>query len=122
MYFLKMSESEIKTLLFYMKKAKIDAEGLGAIGFKNKETVRNIKSIIDKAKDPETHDWDNIIEILENSERHTGRFEISSDGEILCRTEDDAECIADFLEALGWDVIHTSCNDDAYWSWRVYPD
>lgn len=44
----KLTESERKTLQFYLKKALIDAEGLLAIGFGDKQTVNNIKSILKK--------------------------------------------------------------------------
>ena len=46
--YISLTESEIKTLDFYLKKALIDAEGMAAIGFGNKASVRNIKSVIRK--------------------------------------------------------------------------
>lgn len=45
---IKLTESEICTLQFYMEKALIDAEGLYAIGVADKETISNIKSILKK--------------------------------------------------------------------------
>ncbi len=53
------------------------------------------------------------------------RFDISGDDEILCKTEADADCIADFLKALGVsDPIHTSEIEegDPVYKWEVYPD
>ena len=49
-----LTESEIKTLNFYLEKALIDAEGMAAIGFGNKASVRNIKSVIKKIKAEKT--------------------------------------------------------------------
>ena len=43
-----LTEGERKTLQFYLKKALIDAEGLLAIGIGDKQTVINIKSILEK--------------------------------------------------------------------------
>lgn len=43
-----LTESEVETLLFYLKKALIDAEGMAAIGVGSKSSVLNLKSIIKK--------------------------------------------------------------------------
>lgn len=45
---IKLTDSEIKTLKFYLEKALIDAEGMYAIGVENINSVINIKSIIHK--------------------------------------------------------------------------
>lgn len=47
---IELTESEIKTLNFYIKQALIDAEGMYAIGFGNKKSILNLKSIIKKIK------------------------------------------------------------------------
>ena len=44
----KLTDSEIRTLKFYLEKALIDAEGMVAIGFGSKTSVTNLKSIIQK--------------------------------------------------------------------------
>lgn len=72
--------------------------------------------------------WDMIIDLLKTNEINVHRFEVNNDAEVLCRTEDDANCIADFLEALlGYNDLHTSSygGDDEWidgFRWRVYPD
>lgn len=40
-----LTAAEIKTLNFYVAQALIDARGLVAIGFGNRESVRNLESI-----------------------------------------------------------------------------
>ena len=45
---LRLTESEIKTLTFYLNQSLIDAEGCCAIGVGKPESVRNIKSILQK--------------------------------------------------------------------------
>lgn len=42
---IKLTESEIKTLNFYLDKALIDAKGLQAIGMKNDVSVKNLELI-----------------------------------------------------------------------------
>ena len=42
---IKLTESEIKTLKFYLDKALIDAKGLQAIGIGNDVSVKNLESI-----------------------------------------------------------------------------
>lgn len=43
-----LTESEMKTLKFYLKQALNDAEGMAAIGVGSKRTVLDLKSIIKK--------------------------------------------------------------------------
>lgn len=43
-----LTDSEVKTLKFYLKKSLIDAEGNQAIGIGSKEVVSNLKSITRK--------------------------------------------------------------------------
>lgn len=43
-----LTEKEVKTLNFYLKKSLIDAEGNEAIGIGSKETVLNLKSVMRK--------------------------------------------------------------------------
>ena len=49
-------------------------------------------------------------------------------GDIMCETESCADAIADLLEAMGFDIIHTTYYDDPendgdyYGWWSVYPD
>lgn len=50
---IELTPSEAKTLLFYLDKARIDAEGMVAIGFGNPTSARNIKTIIHKIKNSE---------------------------------------------------------------------
>lgn len=45
---IKLTESEIKTLKFYLEKALIDAEGMRAIGIGSARTTINLKSIMHK--------------------------------------------------------------------------
>lgn len=45
---IELTESEIKTLKFYLEKSLIDAEGLCAIGVISNNSVINLKSIIKK--------------------------------------------------------------------------
>lgn len=68
--------------------------------------------------------WQIIINNLMQTpiERSNHRFDTTYDGEILCRTEDDANCVADFLEAFGFGDVHTSENDDEDFRWEVYID
>lgn len=40
-----LTESEIKTLKFYLEKALIDAEGLRAIGIGDGASINNLKAI-----------------------------------------------------------------------------
>lgn len=47
---IKLTESEICTLQFYMRQALINAEGMYVIGVADKETVSNIKSILNKVR------------------------------------------------------------------------
>lgn len=47
---IRLTESEIETLLFYVGKSLIDAEGLVAIGYGNPKSVRNLRSIRKKAE------------------------------------------------------------------------
>ena len=60
--------------------------------------------------------WDMIVDNLKESDKHLSRFEINEDDEILCKTEEDANCIADFIECLLNDVVCTSSyvNDDKW--------
>ena len=61
--------------------------------------------------------WDMVIDNLIESDKHLGRFEINNNREILCKTEEDANCIADFLECLFDDVVCTSTYvDDNNWT------
>lgn len=42
---IELTESEVKTLHFYLNKSLIDAEGAYAIGVGNKTSVENLKAI-----------------------------------------------------------------------------
>ena len=42
---IQLTESEIKTLKFYLDKALIDAKGLCAIGIGNSTSVKNLESV-----------------------------------------------------------------------------
>ncbi len=61
--------------------------------------------------------WDLIVELIENSDSRITRFDVNNDFDIVCKTKEDAECIADFLEVLGFD-IHTSYENN----YLVYVD
>ena len=53
------------------------------------------------------------------------RFDVSGDDEIMCKTKDDAYCVADFLEAMGVSKpIHASKIEegDSIYKWEVYPE
>lgn len=70
-----------------------------------------------------SHPWIAMIMSFQNSGKNEHRFQCNDNGEILCKTEEDAMCIADFLEAVGFDVVHASENEEAdTWRWEVYPD
>ena len=45
---IELTNSEIKTLKFYLEKSLIDAEGLYAIGVGSKNSATNLKSILKK--------------------------------------------------------------------------
>lgn len=45
---IELTESEVKTLRFYLEKSLIDAQGMVAIGVGNKTSVDNLKSIMKK--------------------------------------------------------------------------
>ncbi len=47
---IEINETEKKTLLFYLNKAKIDSEGMYAIGIGDRSTVNNINSFIKKVR------------------------------------------------------------------------
>ena len=76
--------------------------------------------------------WNNVIDAFranlyepDGMPKRYPRFDVSGDDEILCKSEADADCIADFLEALGVsDPIHTSEieESDPIYKWEVYPD
>ena len=70
--------------------------------------------------------WEIVVNSLRKTpiEKGRHRFEVNYDDEILCRTEDDANCIADFLESLGFDVVHVNQDEDSDedFSWMVYID
>lgn len=48
-----LTESEVKTLKFYIKKSLIDAEGMAAIGVGSRQTVSNLKSVMKKLDNPD---------------------------------------------------------------------
>lgn len=50
-----LTPGEVKTLQFYLEKARIDAEGMHAIGMASIESVNNINSVIHKLKDKDGH-------------------------------------------------------------------
>ena len=66
--------------------------------------------------------YDLITEALEeNCDKDHKAFWVNQDGEIECKTEFDANLVADLLEDCGCDVMHTSYNEDLD-IWEVYPD
>lgn len=70
--------------------------------------------------------WGTLVEsiLLWTDEKKHPKFAVSYDDNILCETKHDAELIGDFLEAILFDVIHTSELEepDGRWKWEVYPD
>lgn len=68
--------------------------------------------------------WEIVVNSLRQTpiEQSNHRFEVNYDDEIMCRTEEDANCIADFLESMGFDVVHTSESDDEDFKWLLYID
>lgn len=46
-----LSDSEIRTAMFYLEKSLIDAEGMKAVGVGSRKTVTNLKSIIRKLEE-----------------------------------------------------------------------
>lgn len=46
--FLELTESEIKTLLFYIDKSLIDAKGLAAVGMVSKKEIDDLESVKEK--------------------------------------------------------------------------
>lgn len=56
------------------------------------------------------HIWSYLIKSLQNNENNKHGF--WTDGEeILCKTEEQAEVIADFLEDVGFDYVNTGYYD-----------
>ena len=68
--------------------------------------------------------WEMICNWLRNNpiSKNNYRFDVNNDDEILCRNESDANCIADFFESVGIDVVHTSETDDEDFKWSIYID
>ena len=70
--------------------------------------------------------WELIVNSLRETPVHkpNHRFDVNYDDEILCRTEEDANCLADFLESLGFDLVYVSENEDSddEFKWEVYID
>ena len=56
--------------------------------------------------------WEMIIDNLVESDKHLDRFEVNYDREIICKTKEDADCIADFLECIFNDVVIISEYDE----------
>ena len=74
--------------------------------------------------------WEDILDLMDRVDTMTmgnARFLIHPDGEILCRTEEDASCVADFIESFTMLNIltHEIEKDEGDWypyTWTVYPD
>lgn len=68
--------------------------------------------------------WTNIVTALLYSTKHLDRFDLNDDDEIMCKTEEDAHCIADFIEDLIHEDVHVNKNEDTgdEFHWVVYPD
>ena len=72
-------------------------------------------------------DWETILNLMERFQNGSARFSIHPNGEILCRTGEDANCIADFIENLtNFTMITNELEkEDGDWypyTWTVYPD
>lgn len=48
---IELSQAEARTLLFYIEKAIIDAEGMAAIGMQSRESAKNLKSVKQKLEE-----------------------------------------------------------------------
>lgn len=70
--------------------------------------------------------WEIIINSLMQTpiEKTNHRFDCSYDGVIYCKTEGDANCLADFFESIGFDYIGTrQCDDEGDgFNWEIYID
>ena len=71
--------------------------------------------------------WTGIIKsiarYIEKSPKTDFRFEISDIDTILCESNADADCIAEFLEQCGIaEIVHTRKTDDLTYEWEVYTD
>ena len=87
------------------------------------ELFKKDKDDLFKACVPGRIRWTDIIKLITKSTSNITRFEVNGNEEILCKTQEDAECIADFLEVLGvFDVVHTSDSGDSFYPVAVYPD
>lgn len=52
---------------------------------------------------------DFLMELIINSHSDKfERFDINYNNEIVCNNAEDADCVADFLEVLGFKDVHTS--------------
>lgn len=53
--------------------------------------------------------WDFLMELIINSHSDKfERFDINYNNEIVCNNAEDADCVADFLEVLGFKDVRTS--------------
>lgn len=53
--------------------------------------------------------WDFLMELIINSHSDKfERFDINYNNEIVCNNAEDADCVADFLEVLGFKDVHIS--------------
>lgn len=70
--------------------------------------------------------WEQITTAMLDTEPKEIRFDYDTDADaILCKTYDDASCIADFFVAFGFDVIHIEDMEEADmfgFRFLVYPD
>ena len=51
--------------------------------------------------------WKRLLKSLHDNEEHNKHGYWTDGEEILCKTEDQAEALADFLEDVGFDYIQT---------------
>lgn len=56
-------------------------------------------------------DWKQLIESLHNNEDRNKHGYWTDGEEILCKTEEQAEVLADFLEDVGFDYVQTGYYD-----------
>ena len=52
--------------------------------------------------------WNALLHHIAETDRHIDRFELTEDGEILCKTKEDADCLSDFLECVFDEIVCTA--------------
>jgi hypothetical protein len=56
-------------------------------------------------------EWEHLIKSLRDNKEHNRHGYWTDGEEILCKTEEQAEVLADFFEDIGFDYVHTGYYD-----------